>query len=101
MTNAHMILTSMGYRKLNKNKYIKPVGYNVFTFNLDTSEFLNIFKGANSKIHIYNGEKYEETAGVEDDFLQFIKQNETYSKLVHTNSNFEFLTREEQINFLL
>lgn len=100
MKNIHKVLISMGYRKLNKSKYIKPIGYNVFTFNLDTLEFLNMFKSADDKIHVYNSEKYEKDEDVKDDFLQFIKHVENYSNLVDSNySNFEFLTLEDQIFF--
>lgn len=97
-------LLSMGYRHLHdKDIYLKPVGFNIFGFNIKTNEWINKFIGADKKMYTYNLELYEynsEASNHYDDFLYFIKDCETYAKQLELPSNFEFLTLEQFVDFI-
>jgi len=97
-------LLSMGYRHLHdKDIYWKPVGFSMFIFKIKDNEWINKFIGADKKMYIYNSEVYEynsEALDQYDDFLNFIKHCETYTKQLDLPSNFEFLTLEQSIDFL-
>lgn len=89
----------MGYRFVN-NVWMKPIGFHVFTFNEEKKEWINFFKNNETPL-IWNVEIYDDSKG---DFLLWLKGNECYTKTDYhgnQNSNFEFLTIQEQLEFLL
>lgn len=97
--NIKKHLVSMGYRLVN-NFYIKPVGYNLLIFDVNTLTIKNVFIGADNETHVFNSEIYNETENNEN-FLNFIKRFEVYTSYYDLPSNFEFLTVIDKINFLL
>lgn len=114
-------LLSMGYRPMddiNKPIFGKPIGYHLFTFELDKLLWTNWFKSncdpnTKSDLHIngmciWNSIKYTaddwETidTNTETGFIQFLKSTEKYTNIqTGNNSNFEFITIDQAINNFL
>ena len=85
-------LISMGYRELKSGIWGKPVGFNMFSFNINTKEWINHFKGLNNTNQIYN------TCFINDenDFLGELKASEfNNTKLFMNNSNYEFIRYQD------
>lgn len=84
-------LTAMGYRKMKSNLYAKPVACNLFTFDVDTYQWKNLFKGVDGEIHIWDSTKF----GSSDDLLSCLKFTEAYTKLFSLPSEFHFYNIED------
>lgn len=88
----------MGYRENQKEKWLKPVGYHLFSFEESTKNWCNWFQGR-TEILLWDQFTFE---GADDEFLDFLKQTEANTK---TNSFTEmdnnFLTRTQQMELLL
>ena len=96
-------LKSLGYRLMKSGVYGKPVGFNLFTFEIDTLLWTNWFKSVNGEtMLIWNTDTYEVDETVKNDFLTFLKYCEGFTKISYNSpTNFEFLTTEEEINLML
>lgn len=97
LNNIEKILTSMSYRLIQKNIWMKPVGFHLFTYNEERKEWINFMKKGDPPI-VWNSEIYDESKG---DFLLWLKYNECLTKTNYTNeTSWEFLTIQEQVEFL-
>ena len=98
MNSKIKILISLGYRKMIDNLYGKPIAQNLFCFKIEENEFVNCVIGINGEVLIWNKETFND----EISFIDFIKDCEGSSHIeTLLKSDFEFLTREEQLNFLI
>lgn len=89
----------MGYREPKKGKYCKPVGFNLFVYEVEEKRWTNWFIGTNEAKLIWNSSIYEKDTEVKDDFLRFLKYSEAMTRLLHlSESQFEFLTIAEKID---
>lgn len=99
LNNIEKILTSMSYRLIQKNIWMKPIGFHLFTYNEERKEWINFFKSKEESL-IWESKIYNNP---EEDFLLWLKYNECYTKTDYhgfDDSNFEFLTIQEQVEFL-
>jgi hypothetical protein len=96
-----LALTKMGYRHMGKDVWAKPIGHHIFTFNLNKGEWLNLFKALTDETHIWDSKSIT-VPDNEDDFLNTLKMYEQYTNISSgsNQTNFEFLTIEEQVSFL-
>lgn len=94
-------LNKMGYRHMDKDVWGKPIGNHIFTVNVKTGEWLNLFKALTDETHIWES-KLITVPDNEKDFLSTLKMYEQYTNISSgsNETNFEFLTIEEQFNFL-
>ena len=98
-------LVKMGYREVKESTFAKPIGCGLFTYELDKRLWTNWFK-SQDKIHIWKSEEFTksneewEDHTVEEAFLSWLKVTEGLARLDYNNSQsqFEFLTKEEQYN---
>lgn len=94
-TDKIEILTSLGYRKKETDTYVKPFGFNLFCYNLQTDYIENYF--TNSKLMVFESKSFLGT-----DFTLFVKMFEQSAYLsVENELNFGFLTMAERIECLL
>jgi hypothetical protein len=92
-----LALTKMGYRELEKNVWAKPIANHLFTYDLEKSEWLNIFKGLTDKILVWNSHNFGVLEN-EADFLRKLKMCEsTNISSGNEETNFEFLTVDDQL----
>ena len=100
--NKESVLVSMGYRKLSGNVYAKPVGFNLFTFEMAELRWTNFFMGSDGATkQIWNSNVYESDETVKDDFLRHIKNTEARTRLIKAESELHFLSLEEKISLIL
>lgn len=89
----------MGYRRVKKDTYAKPIGHHFLTVELSDKPLIsNWFKGANGEdIFLWSTDTYTEDSGT---FLEWIKYYESNTRFnIHsliTSTGFEFLTIEQQ-----
>jgi hypothetical protein len=98
MQTREQVLTSMGYRPMSSIIWGKPIGYHLLTYELNTNEFTNWFKGYDDTLLRWNSEIYEKDETVKEDFLNFLKYVEACTNTSHMShsSVFEFLTLIEE-----
>jgi len=90
------LLISMGYRELRINVWAKPVGFHLFMFELDKKLFTNYFKSNTGELCIWNSEIYEPDENVKNDFLNFLKYTECYTRnSIQIESEFQFFNIPE------
>lgn len=92
-------LLSLGYRETKKDIFAKPVGFNLLTYELNRNIFTNWIIGKNGETLIYEENVFAEE-GIYN-FLKFIKYCEVYTTYHALESNFEFVTMQEQVKQLL
>lgn len=97
--NKHKILLSMGYRKVEDN-YFKPVGYSLYCYHINKKVFAHIFISRQKEEYLYNTANYNPNDW-NNDFLLFIKEAEYNTGKVYSESDFEFLTKEQEFEGML
>lgn len=95
------IVLSLGYREIKINKFAKPVGKSLFTIELDNLLWSNWFESVNQQLLLFDSVNYDEQTHT--NFLNFILECETYTRInIGTwSKEFQFLTREQQLNLML
>ena len=80
-------LLAMGYTEAKPGRWLKPVGYHLFTFDEAKRTWRNYFKGGTGEIMIWESRELPE-----DNALSRIKEAEAYTKInveKSINSSFE------------
>lgn len=89
-TDIIKALKSLGYRQIDKSCFGKPIGFNLFIYNIDKSTIFQYFLSVDKTSHIYNYEKI--VFNNYEDFLYDLKVFESNVFQNRNNSDFEFLT---------
>ena len=106
MNLIHRALTSMGYRRPNASenpgKWMKPVGFHVFSYEEDRNELTNWFLSAQNTLERWHvASLYPDDEGVREhgSLVQQIQHWEAYHGKADfapsSAADFEFLTKEE------
>lgn len=80
-------LIAMGYKEVKPKNWMKPIGYQLFSYNEEKNEWVNWFKDGNDKIAIWETKSFRRDV----DTLHQIKEWETWTKTdmwIHGNSDF-------------
>ncbi len=84
-----LALIAMGYREVDPGRWLKPIGYQLFSYSESKNEWNNWLKGADGKIHCYQSKVFRENFG---SYLAQLKDWECFTRtdiVVNGGSYFE------------
>jgi len=88
--SVRQFLISMGYREEKPGKWLKPIGFCLFSFEEDRSEWTNWFRSAdNGQPAIWESKKIDTTMS-DRHLLITLKTLEACTHLVYSNGDSEF-----------
>ncbi len=97
-TDKKEILTSLGYRPVGNDTYVKPFGFNLFSYDLTENIISNYINCVDGEVRLFESKLF---LG-ENNFTVFVKMFEKSAHLsVENESNFGFMTMAERIECLL
>lgn len=84
-------LLMMGYREEKSGCWMKPIGYQLFTYREDKNEWANYFKSAQDKIECWNTSSFKNDEKQFGSYLAQLKGFECWTRTdICTNSNSQF-----------
>lgn len=91
MDNLTVALTQMGYRECNPGVWLKPVGYILFSYQVDKNRWTNWFKNVQGKLSVWESHSFDDIDKC-GSFLDQLKAFETFTRTdiyVEADSHFE------------
>lgn len=77
-----LALSAMGYRDMGAGRWAKPVGYHLFTFEMDRMQWANWFGDVSGQISVWESKLFfKENASDFEKSLDFLKGVEAYTRI--------------------
>ncbi len=87
-------LLSMGYREEQPNKWLKPVGYVLFSYNETTNQWANWFKSSKGDIEYWETNQFVHDENKAGSYLYQLKKFECWTRTdLYTQVDSEFHLR--------
>ena len=80
MRTIREALLSMGYKEVAAKKWMKPIGWQCFTYNEENNMWGNWFVSASKETLLWERRHFNVNADNEYDYLAELKDFETYTK---------------------
>lgn len=95
-------LISLGYRKLNKEKWVKPIGLSLLVIDVEQQSFTQYFYSLEGDIRIWASEKLNDLNKSNEEKLNEIEylENSIIRLNFNNSKSFRFLTLEEAMSIL-
>lgn len=95
-------LISLGYRKLNKEKWVKPIGLSLLVIDVEQQSFTQYFYSLEGDIRIWVSEKLNDLNKSNEEKLNEIEylENSIIRLNFNNSKSFRFLTLEEAMSIL-
>jgi len=80
----------MGYKEVKPKRWMKPIGYQLLSYNEDTNDLSNWFKDIKGEIVLWERTSLLSAFEARGDYLQQLKMFECYTRTdIDVASNFE------------
>lgn len=88
--NIREALIAMGYRECKPGKWLKPVGYQCFSFYEDSKEWVNWFRAKTGELMPWDSHHLSDDESKFGSYTEQLKYRECFSRTdLYLKSNFE------------